>query len=194
MSLPVRDFLSDKLPSAHEIKEKLTEAGTWVWEHKKWIIMAACATGGLVLVVKKRSDISRVLGSFVQTGPEGERVFESVVEEKIPLVPNSILERRTGVMLTATKLGSKAGVSNREINRRLVDAGLCTRLPCGDYVLTEEGKQLGKIDLVVRSWGKTVPLIQWDKVVLDIIFSQDERTEIEERQRYFQEILNQTST
>ena len=47
MSLPVRDFLSDKLPSAHEIKEKLTEAGTWVWEHKKWIIMAACATGGL---------------------------------------------------------------------------------------------------------------------------------------------------
>lgn len=57
MSLPVRDFLSDKLPSAHEIKEKLTEAGTWVWEHKKWIIMAACTTGGLVLVVKKRSDI-----------------------------------------------------------------------------------------------------------------------------------------
>lgn len=82
--------------------------------------------------------------------------------------PYSILERRTGVMLTATKLGSKAGVSNREINRRLVDAGLCTRLPCGDYVLTEEGKQLGSIDLVVRSWGKTVPLVQWDKVVLDI--------------------------
>ena len=78
MSLPICDFLSDKLPSAYEIKEKLTEAGTWVWEHKKWIIIAACATGGLVLVVNKRSDMSRILGSFVQTCPEGDRVLESV--------------------------------------------------------------------------------------------------------------------
>lgn len=150
MNLPVRASLSDTLPFAHKFKEKLTEAGAWVWEHKKWIIIAVCATGGLVLVVKKRSDISRILCSFVQTGPEGERVLESLAEEKIPLVPTRVMDRRTGVMLTATQLGSKAGVSNREINRRLVGAGLCTRLPCGDYVLTEEGKKLGKIDLVVR--------------------------------------------
>ena len=47
-------------------------------------------------------------------------------------------------MLTATKLGGKVGVSNREINRRLVDAGLAVRLPCGEYILTEQGKLMGE--------------------------------------------------
>lgn len=96
-------------------------------------------------------------------------------------------------MLTATKLGSKVGVSNREINRRLVNANLAIRLPCGEYKLTDTGELLGEISTKVTPWEKTVPLVQWDEAVLEIIFSPEELTDIAKRQQHIQEILNQAS-
>lgn len=96
-------------------------------------------------------------------------------------------------MLTATKLGGKVGVSNREINKRLVAAGLAVRLPCGDYVLTENGKLLGESGLKVTPWNYTVQLIQWDEAVLGIIFTPEELTAIADRQKRIQEILNKTT-
>ena len=108
-------------------------------------------------------------------------------------IPADVLKHRTGIILTATKLGGKVGVSNREINRRLVDAGLAVRLPCGEYILTEQGKLMGESGLKVTRWNYTVPLVQWDEAVLEIIFTPEELAAVTERRKHIQEILSKAS-
>ena len=144
-------------------------------------------------MVRKRNAIK----DFLQALAKNDFIvasFENTLEEKeLPSIPAEVLAHRTGEMLTATKLGSKVGVSNREINRRLVNANLAIRLPCGEYKLTDTGELLGEISTKVTPWEKTVPLVQWDEAVLEIIFSPEELTDIAKRQQHIQEILNQAS-
>ena len=169
-------------------KERLSKAGTWIWNHKKWVVLAIATTAGVILVVKKRSAIKELLQTFsYATSISDSNV---IAKESKTSISADVLNHRTGKMLTATKLGDKTGVSNREINRRLVATGLSERLPCGDYILTEKGKLLGESGLKVTPWNYTVQLIQWDETVLEIIFTPEELTAIADRQKRIQEILN----
>lgn len=167
-------FLLRSSSSAHELKEKLTQARTWAWKHRKGIIIAVTGTAGMIFLVRKRSAIKELLRSLGMEASAIEPIVTSLAEKKISAIPVDVLDHRTGVMLTATKLGNKVGVSNREINRRLIDAGLLHRLPCGECILTDDGKLLGEVSLKVTSWNKTVRRIQWDEAVLNIIFGPEE--------------------
>lgn len=182
-------FITGSTSATHRIKAKLTQAGKWFWKHKKWIIITAFGTAGVIIVVKNRSAIKEFLHTFSRDDP----IVKPMAEKKIPSIPIDVLEARTGVMLTATKLGNKVGMSNREINKRLIKAGLAFRLPCGELELTDDGKLLGKASWKVTPWNKTIPLIQWDESVLKIIFSPEELAEIAEQQRQIQNILTKTS-
>ena len=188
-----QNVASGTLNSTCKVKEKLKKAGRWVWDHKKWITIAITTTAGVIILVRKRNAIK----DFLQALAKNDFIvasFENTLEEKeLPSIPSEVLAHRTGEMLTATKLGSKVGVSNREINRRLVNANLAIRLPCGEYKLTDTGELLGEISTKVTPWEKTVPLVQWDEAVLEIIFSPEELTDIAKRQQHIQEILNQAS-
>ena len=66
MSLDNQHFTPVTLTPLDKIKERLTKAEVWVWEHKKWIILAVATTAGVVLVVKKRSAIKNLLQSFAK--------------------------------------------------------------------------------------------------------------------------------
>ena len=176
-----------------KVKEKAAKAGAWIWEHKKWVILSVATTAGVILVIKKRTAIKEFFQSLYLEKLTAKSAVRAITEENAPSIPGEVLNHRTGKMLTATKLGGKIGVSNREINKRLVDAGLAERLPCGDYVLTENGKLLGESGLKVTPWNYTAQLIQWDEAVLDIIFTPEELTAIAGRQKRIQEILNKTT-
>lgn len=176
-----------------KVKEKAAKVGTWIWEHKKWVILAVATTTGVILVVKKRTAIKDFFQSLHIEQLTAKSAVNAIAEENVPSLPGDVLNHRTGNMLTATKLGGKVGVSNREINKRLVDAGLAIRLPCGDYILTENGKLLAESGLKVTPWNYTAPLIQWDEAVLEIIFTPDELTAIVDRQKSIQEILSKTT-
>ena len=179
--------------ASQTLKEKLTQASTWAQEHKKWIIIATISAAGIFLLVKHRDAIKELPQLLSDSRCSIDPSIKSTAEKKMSSIPSNVLENRTGVMLTATKLGSQVGVSNREINKRLIDAGLIHRLPCGECSLTDDGKLLGEASLKVTPWDKTVPLIQWDESVLNIIFSPAELSEIAERQQRIRNILNEIS-
>ena len=190
MSLNIKNCAPVTPTPLEKIKENVTKAGAWIWKHKKWVVLAVATTAGVILLVKKRTVIKDFFQSIHIEKLTAKSAVSEVAEENVPSIPCDALNHRTGNMLTATKLGGKVGVSNREINKRLVAAGLAVRLPCGDYVLTENGKLLGESGLKVTPWNYTAQLIQWDEAVLDIIFTPEELTAIADRQNRIQEILN----
>lgn len=193
MSLNIKNCAPVTPTPLEKIKENVTKAGAWIWKHKKWVVLAVATTAGVILLVKKRTVIKDFFQSIHIEKLTAKSAVSEVAEENVPSIPCDALNHRTGNMLTATKLGGKVGVSNREINKRLVAAGLAVRLPCGDYVLTENGKLLGESGLKVTPWNYTAQLIQWDEAVLDIIFTPEELTAIADRQKRIQEILNKTT-
>lgn len=193
MSLNIKNCAPVTPTPLEKIKENVTKAGAWIWEHKKWVVLAVATTTGVILLVKKRTAIKDFFQSLHIEKLTAKSAVSEIAEENVPSIPCDALSHRTGNMLTATKLGGKVGVSNREINKRLVAAGLAVRLPCGDYVLTENGKLLGESGLKVTPWNYTAQLIQWDEAVLDIIFTPEELTAIADRQKRIQEILNKTT-
>ena len=147
----------------------------------------------MILVVKNRDGIKELLRYHPKNRLAAKSAVNTIAEECEVSIPADVLKHRTGIMLTATKLGGKVGVSNREINRRLVDAGLAVRLPCGEYILTEQGKLMGESGLKVTPWNYTVPLVQWDEAVLEIIFTPEELAAVTERRKHIQEILSKAS-
>lgn len=183
-------LVPDSATASNMLKDKLAQASSWAWEHKKWILITTASAVGIIFLVKKRNAIKGLLKLSSKIRSIIDPSIKPIAKKKVPSIPSDVLEHRTGIMLTATKLGNQVGVSNREINKRLISAGLIRRLTCGECTLTEDGKLLGEASLKVTPWNKTVPLIQWDESVLNIIFSPEELAEIAERQQRIQNILN----
>lgn len=141
-------------------------------EHKTEIAIAVgavMAVGLTYLGIKYIPQISQVqIQSALKTG--GKAATFTARELPIKNVVNNL----TGESLTPSKLGNEVFQSARQINKRLVNCGLQERLPCGEYKLTELGKKFGNMTLKLTKAGHTFSNIEWDKRVLDIIFSEDE--------------------
>lgn len=176
-----------------KVKEKLTQVGAWVWEHKKWFIIVGVGAVVVVVGVKKREAIKDLIASLNKSGGATDAAEQVAETTKAVLTPAEVLEHRTGVMLTPTKLGNKVGASAQEINKRIVAAELAERLPCGEYILTKKGKLFAQKGLTVRPWGYTAPLMEYDEAVLELIYTPEELAKIAERKRFIQEIAKKTS-
>ncbi len=107
-----------------------------------------------------------------------EEVISSVppIVEKLPepFLPPHIIDNLTGTQMTATQLGRIVGCSNREINKRIVAAGLAIKCLDGEYMRTKLGEQLGKDTWKVTKAGHSFSNIEWDTVVLKIICTPEE--------------------
>lgn len=162
----------------------------WVKEHKKELIFLGVATVGTILVVKNWDTIK---GIFKDAEPIATSVIkvEPVVEKVVmQVISNDILENLTGNKLTATELGNKVWCSAQAINKRIVAAGLATKLPCGEYSLTEAGGLLGESTWKTTWAGHSFSNIEWDEKILEIIFSTEELLVIASKQKVAQEILS----
>lgn len=115
-----------------------------------------------------------------------KQIAETVVTE-IPY--KEVWANLSGEALTPTKLGEIVGMSAQKINKRLVEHGLQSRRPCGEYMLTELGRKFGTDVWKVTSSGHSFINIEWDKRVLEVIFTQEEFSAIEEMHKRFSEIL-----
>lgn len=161
----------------------------WVKEHKKELIFLGIATAGTVLIVKKWDYIEGVFKDTDQIATsaiKNEPVIQNVVK---PIISNDILENLTGKKLTATKIGSKVLCSAQEINKRIVASGLAIKLPNGEYSLTEAGQLLGEYKWKTTRSGYSFSNIEWDEKILEVIFSAEELSEIENKQKVVNEIL-----
>ena len=161
----------------------------WVKAHKTELIIAGVTVVGTVLVAKNWDSIKTFIRSSGSAMPE-HVTAQAVVEKAVaPLISSDILDNLTGNMLTARALGNKVWCSAQTINKRIVAAGLATRLPCGEYAMTEAGRMLGRSTWKTTSAGHSFSNIEWDEKILELIFSPEELMHIGADQERMRQIL-----
>ena len=172
------------------INEKVhyeTEETSWFKRHKSEILVGTgvvVALVGGIIIFKKWDNVKKIccrkgiLKKSKDNKTSGESTIEvlSIVKKVIPddFVPS-------GILMTATELGNEVLCSAQVINKKLIGAGLVERWPDGSYNLTEEGKKIGKEIAKRNRYGYSFPNIEWDKNVLNLIFSKEEFDEINEK-------------
>jgi hypothetical protein len=165
----------------------------WVKEHKKEIIITTVGVTSVVsiaLVVKNWNSIKGLFSTSksapITTVKANKQIVEKIIAQ---IIPEHILENLTGNRLTARELGSKALCSDRTINKRIVDAGLAIKLPCGEYSLTDTGRLVGELTWKTTRAGHSFTNIEWDEKILELLFSSEELNHIEERKLLIKEVL-----
>ena len=157
---------------------------TWVKAHKNELIIAGVTVVGTVLVVKNWDSIKTE--AVVPDISKIEPVAEEIV---VPIISSDILENLTGNKLTARALGDRVWCSAQAINKRIVAAGLAVKLPCGEYMMTEAGRLLGKDTWKTTAAGHSFSNIEWDEKILEMIFSPEELLDIAAKQERARQIL-----
>ena len=161
----------------------------WVKEHKTKLIITGVAIFGTVLVVKNWDSIKGMFKTTKSIRPNILKTKSAVEEIIVPVISSDILDNLTGNKLTARALGNKVWCSAQEINKRIVAAGLAIKLPCGEYVMTEAGRMIGKNTLKTTAVGHTFSNIEWDEKILELIFSPEELLDIATRQERARQIF-----
>ena len=159
----------------------------FVKEHKKEIIIVCSATAAVGLACVGIKYIPKIKASNISAAVETGVDFATVAVDK-PTKP--LLSNLTGESLTPSKLGNVMLQSAQQINKRLEKAGLQEKLPCGEYRMTDAGKGLGKYTIKVAKSGHTFQNIEWDKSVLDILFSEEEFARVTKIKDDVQAIMN----
>lgn len=121
----------------------------------------------------------------VETCKKAAAVAEDIAEARQPA--KATVVDLTGVLKTATGLGDELHLSNREVNKRLVEAGMVTKEPYG-YKLTELGKNFGIVTDKMRAWGHPFSNCEWDTSVIPLICSAEEIARAEEHKALIEKI------
>ena len=182
----------------------------WVSAHKKQIVITAgigCAVACAIIGYRHRDAIRQVcvgVGKKVEkllSKAEHTDVVKSAasattniapvvsVTSEATLIPDSILQNLSGEMMTATKLGDEILVSAQAINKRIVEKGLAVKCPDGSYNLTESGKLVGKDIWKTNRYGYSFSNIEWDRRILEFLFSPEELAAFEARKQRIDEIF-----
>ena len=162
----------------------------WVKAHKTELIIAGITVVGTVLVIKNRESIKEIFKSAESIVPDNVTIEPVAKEPIIPIISKDILDNLTGNNLTARALGDKVWCSAQEINKRIVATGLAVKLPCGEYMMTEAGRMLGKNTLKTTAAGHTFSNIEWDEKILEVIFSPKELLDIAAKQAHVKQLLD----
>ena len=162
----------------------------WVKAHKTELIIAGVTVVGTVLVVKNWASVQEIVKSAESIVPDNVTIEPVAKEPIIPIISNDILDNLTGNNLTARALGDKVWCSAQEINKRIVATGLAVKLPCGEYMMTEAGRMLGKNTLKTTAAGHTFSNIEWDEKILEVIFSPKELLDIAAKQAHVKQLLD----
>ena len=57
MSVDIQNCVPATPTPLEKVREKAAKVGAWIWEHKKWVVLAVATTTGVILLVKKRTAI-----------------------------------------------------------------------------------------------------------------------------------------
>lgn len=162
---------------------------SWVKAHKTELIIAGITVVGTVLVVKNWDSIKGLFKVTDAVVPDIAKIEPMAEEIVVPIISSDVLENLTGNKLTARALGDKVWCSAQAINKRIVAAGLAVKLPCGEYMMTEVGRLLGKDTWKTTAAGHSFSNIEWDEKILEVIFSPEELLDIAAKQEQARQIL-----
>lgn len=161
----------------------------WVKAHKTELIIAGVTVVGTVLVVKNWDSIKDLFKATEAAVPDIAKIEPVAEEIVVPIISSNILKNLTGNKLTARALGDKVWCSAQAINKRIVAAGLAVKLPCGEYMMTEAGRLLGKDTWKTTAAGHSFSNIEWDEKILEVIFGPEELLDIIAKQGRARQIL-----
>lgn len=171
--------MSDKNYAINE-SEDHSKRPTRLQRFKGWCkrtipkIVGVCALGATVYYIFHESG-DKALTSKKEISDDNLSIDDQPIS-----VPSNILENLCGNRLNAKKLGERTGVSAQAINKRIVAAGLAEKLGDDQYYLTEKGKPLGEKSYKDTPWGYSYANIEWDEMVLLLIYSPEELDELEQ--------------
>lgn len=157
---------------------------SWLKKHKKKIIgglgTAVLVFGGLFAyknkdTIKGKFNGMKPMLDDIDTAKIVDKAVETVTKAK-SVIPDNF--KLTGNRYTARELGSKMHCSDREINKRIIRAGLAERLCDGELCFTDVGRGLGESKWKVTKAGHSFSNIEWDEAILDIIFTAEERAAV----------------
>ena len=115
----------------------------------------------------------RLASNLFANAKDAKKIVENsksaIADMQIDFTP----PKKTGEMLTARGIGDKMLVSAQEVNRRLIEKGLATRMPYG-VIATEEGARFGKEVVKTTRYGHTFSNFEWDSSLIDVLFSKDD--------------------
>lgn len=163
---------------------------TWMKEHKTELIVLGVTAIGTIIVVKNWDSIKSIFKSSNSIPTPAIKIKPVVEKVTVPVIPSDIIDNLTGNKLTATELGNKALCSAQAINKRIVAAGLATKLPYDGYSFTEAGRLLGVHTSKTTRGGYSFSNIEWDEKILEVIFSAEELAEIADKHKVINEILS----
>lgn len=163
---------------------------SWIKERKTELIITGVAVVGTVLVVKNRNSIMDLFKITKSVAPDNVKIEPTVEEIVAPIISDDILNNLTGNKLTARALGDKVWCSAQAINKRIVDTGLAVKLPCGEYMMTEEGCKLGQVTWKITAAGYSFSNIEWDEKILEVIFKPKELLDIFAKQEQVRHSLD----
>lgn len=162
----------------------------WIKDHKVELVVAGVVTVvGTVLVIKNWDSLKKLFKESDIVIPSDVTIIPVIEKQETQTIPSAILNNLTGTKMTATQLGNKVLCSPQAINKRIVEAELAIKLPCGEYQLTEAGKLVGKAIWKVTAAGHSFSNIEWDEKILELLFSAEELFDIEKRKAYIEEVL-----
>lgn len=163
---------------------------TWIKEHKTELIVLGVTAIGTIIVVKNWDSIKSIFKSYNSIPTPTIKIKPVVENVTVPVIPSDSIYNLTGNKLTATELGSKVLCSAQSINKRIVAAGLATKLPYDGYSFKEAGSLLVVYTSKTTRGGYSFSNIEWDEKILEGIFSAEELAEIADKHKVINEILS----
>ena len=171
---------------------------SWIKKHKAKLILAGISIPALLLAIHYRdtiTDLFDYLKKKIQNGDTSQNTcanaFTNTLQSAVQQMsqPNNqsfdYSQGLTGNRLNPTNLGKKVLSSAQKINQLLVEKGFQTKMPNGDYALTETGKSLGIVKIKTTKYNHTFSNIEWDAKVLDYLFSIEELEQIANLRKRF---------
>lgn len=155
-------------------KKKASAIWHWCKEHPwkaAFIVVTIVGIPVLYVVTKDRKVVKQVLGN---TDAVQNLAVEEITEAIPATLPSEVLDQLTGNRMTARALGNMVAESAQQINRRLIDAGLASRMPNGEIVSTTLGNPLCELTWKTTSAGHSFTNLEWDDSVLHLIFTPEE--------------------
>lgn len=164
----------------------------WYKKPKVWV---AIISGAILTFLAAWAGV-KIYRNGVNLGPSTQipkaDAINALKKAPAPKAAEIVIDhsKMTGEMATARALGDMTGMSAQEINKRLVAKGFIERLPCGEYKLTEAGKQIGIPTVKITKADHTFSNNEYDKSIIKYILSSDELTELAQRSEIIKDLVS----
>lgn len=60
MSVDIQNCVPATPTPLEKVREKAAKVGAWIWEHKKWVVLAVATTTGVILLDKEAHGYKRL--------------------------------------------------------------------------------------------------------------------------------------